>query len=93
MQTVICFLGFLFCAIMTLVCGIGVLFSDDQQKRAKGRGNMNDLLTNFGGGSFKNEVKSEASQVGYGCAKIVMQALFFVSLIFTIVLFRMTFNL
>ena len=92
MQTVMCFLGFVFCTVAAVVCGIGVWFFDNQQKRAKGRENLNDLLTNFGGGSFKNEVKAEASQLGHGCAKTFLQLALLMLIILAIAFFRVTFD-
>ena len=39
----------------------------DAQRRAKGRGRLNRILTDFGGGSFEEGVKSSFRQHAHGC--------------------------
>ena len=39
----------------------------DAQRRAKGRARLNGILTDFGGGSFGEGVRSSVKQFAHGC--------------------------
>ncbi len=57
---------------------IGIIFivlaiwQHNEVRRSKGRGRLNDILTDFGGGSFEEGVRSSVGTVAHGClAKIL----------------------
>ena len=56
-----------------LLAIIGVLFvslalwQGDESRRAKGRGRVNDILTDYGGGSFSEFIKSLIAEKAHGC--------------------------
>lgn len=43
------------------------LWQQNEQRRSKGRGRLNDILTDFGGGSFGEGVRSSACATAHGC--------------------------
>ena len=62
--------------ILAVIIGAVVLFfalaAQDEERRAKGRGRLNDILTDFGGGSFQEKVESKVSEVKFGCLQKIL---------------------
>ena len=53
--------------IIGMVFIVLALWQQNEQRRSKGRGRLNDILTDFGGGSFEEGVKSSARATMHGC--------------------------
>ena len=53
--------------IIGIVFIVLALWQQNEQRRSRGRGRLNDILTDFGGGSFEEGVRSSAGATAHGC--------------------------
>lgn len=55
--------------IIVFVCSMK---SEDEAKRARGRGRRNDILTSYGEGSFSESVSANLGELRHGCASQIL---------------------
>lgn len=57
--------------VLAFIIGVAfiglALWQQDEEKRSKGRGRLNDILTDFGGGSFEEGVRASVGSGAHGC--------------------------
>ena len=60
------------------------LWQQNEQRRSMGRGRLNDILTDFGGGSFAEGVRSSAGATMHGCLTKIFGLIGFLAIFFAL---------
>ena len=69
---------------------IGIIFiilalgQQNEERRSKGKGRLNDILTDFGGGSFEEGVRSSAGAIAHGCLTKIFGSLGMIAILYAL---------
>ena len=70
--------------IIGIVFIVLALWQQNELRRSKGRGRLNDILSDFGGGSFEEGVRSSAEATAHGCLTKIFGWIGLISILFAL---------